>query len=195
MLNVSVPSVKRAKKVKADADESVVDAVKTGGASVTDAASVADEPKDVQKKAACKVKAGEAATLREGVAKVKEEQEIPRDKVSSPIPEKAIPAFGTGREINSLCLDLDKIIARVKELAGKPGGRLVHCDSITQQIRQSRQALYRAIPTHVCPYCQGDKPSCNACKGEGWTNQTYFEQAPAEKRAAMKERGNINVPF
>lgn len=62
-MNVSVDSVKQARKVKADGSSSLNAAVTNGSVSVNDAAHIVDLPKSEQTKAVNAVKAGKAKTV------------------------------------------------------------------------------------------------------------------------------------
>lgn len=143
---------------------------------------------------------GEANGTPEPAAEEPNPPEVPRDSIKVPIPEHALPAFEAAKEIGSLCRDIDAIIARVKELGAGPAGRLMHVSSQAQTLSSVRKSIWSSRPTHVCPYCQGKRNICEACKGKdgsatGWTNATYFDQAPEEKRMAMINEGNKHVPF
>jgi hypothetical protein len=44
-------------------------------------------------------------------------------------------------------------------------------------------------PYSVCPYCRGGRTSCDGCEGRGWVTKSIYDQAPAEKKAALAVKG------
>jgi hypothetical protein len=46
------------------------------------------------------------------------------------------------------------------------------------KLEEAKGNLWANRATHVCPYCRGKADKCDCCKGEGWTNRWYWEQAP-----------------
>jgi hypothetical protein len=47
-------------------------------------------------------------------------------------------------------------------------------------VYQGRPTVYQGRPAHVCPYCKGKDPDCNACKGKGWVTRGMFERRPRD---------------
>lgn len=189
-LNVSKRSAERASKIIKNGSKALQEAVEAKAVTLTDAAAIADEPKDVQAEAVKAVQQGKADTLQEAVREIgdeKEEEEI-LDAVGFKVPAKAIDAFEDARKVGETCRDLDKLIGRIEELGKGAAGRLMHVTSTVQTLRTVRKSIWGARPTHVCPYCQGKREACECCKGQGWTNTLYYSQAPKEKREKMESK-------
>jgi hypothetical protein len=103
-----------------------------------------------------------------------------KDKEGIIVPDVALPAFETVKEISKKCRELDAIVAALNELVKVPGGRLIH-PSVMQSIQAARKTLWASRAKHVCPRCQGTEKKCAICKGEGWTNGTGYSQHHGQK--------------
>ena len=156
LMNVSPKSVQRAKTVVESGDPKLVKAVQTGQMSVTAAAKA---------------------------AKAVDEPILPVDSTGRLIPEQALGAFETAKDIGKCCRFLDTIAQMIEVLATKPGGAGLHCDSMVQTCKKLRKSLWQSRATNVCPYCAGKKKTCKACQGEGWVDATTYDQAPSEMKA------------
>jgi hypothetical protein len=184
MLNVSEASVKRAKKVNEEAAPEVVEAVKQGQATVSDAAKVASETKPVQAAAVQRVKQGDAKTLTQAVRQVKEDAEPPAvvDDHNTPIPERLIPVFSASKSFTKA--------AKAAELAAtamETAEATMAFDQLDESEKHkkgdrrlystyAKTAAYRfrtCRPSLLCPDCQGVEASrendlCAKCEGKGW---------------------------
>jgi hypothetical protein len=114
------------------------------------------------------------------------------DAAGEPVPAKASIAFERAKQLAAICRQIDEIIHRVdaisqdvKAIAEGDGGRLVDAKLVVTRLMETKPKLEEAKgnlwanrATHVCPYCRGKADNCDCCKGEGWTNRWYWEQAP-----------------
>jgi hypothetical protein len=187
MLNVSRRSVMRASKVLEKGAQELVEAVEKGDVSVSDAAAVADKPPEVQRAAVVGVQTGVAPTLQSAVAVIEGvADDVLNDVSGFPIPERAVEHYGAVDEIAAMCRQLDQVVKRIRDVAMTPGGRYMHSPTQVQTIQSVRKSLWGSRPTHVCPYCRGER-DCSACGNLGLVNVSIFNQAPPEKRAATGE--------
>jgi hypothetical protein len=186
MLNVSRRSVARASKVLEKGGPELVEAVEKGEVSVSDAAAVADKPPEVQRTAVEAVQAGVAPTLQAAVTVIEDAPEVLGDVNGFPVPERAAEHYGAVDDIAAMCRQLDQVVKRIRDVAMTPGGRYMHSPTQVQTIQSVRKSLWGSRPTHVCPYCRGER-DCSACGNLGLVNVSIFNQAPPEKRAAAGE--------
>lgn len=109
-----------------------------------------------------------------------ETDEWPVDALGEKVPEQSREAFASVPTFSDLCRKIDGIVAAIKELGKGAAGRLMHLDSYTQSLQSVRRQLWVSRPTHVCPYCHGNRSNCTCCKGQGWTDKSTYEAAPKE---------------
>ena len=194
-LNVSRMRVNQAVKVNEHGTEELQDAVMDGTISVSDAAAVAAEPKDVQKKAVKRVRKGKAKTVKAAVTAVKGDAdegpaEEMTDQEGEKVPVDAVQAFQAAKDIEGICREIDAMIKRVEEISKGPGGRLIRFDSFKQQMKDAKGNLWANRATHVCSYCKGTGKmkgkTCECCKGECWTAKYIWQQAPGNHEKVKK---------
>lgn len=107
-----------------------------------------------------------------------------KDAEGIPVPSHIAPAFGTAKEIESLCRDIGAMIRTVELLAKAPGGRMLHAETLVHALKEVKGSLWANRATHICPYCKGkskkrDKDTpCEVCKGEGWVPKHIYADAP-----------------
>lgn len=139
MLNVSARSVATASKVLESGDEMVIMAIDQGTISVSDAAAIADLPKEQQRQALDDVRRGRARTLRQA-AKIPD----PDDEPAAAAPSTGEQPFSRKRmrvECKRFTIDLEKLFKRLDAVAAACGGP----NEYTQRARDCLQVAMRAI--------------------------------------------------
>jgi methylphosphotriester-DNA--protein-cysteine methyltransferase len=215
-VGVGPRTVKRAKKVIANAPAEVVETIKAGEATVRDAESVAQESKEVQAKAAGKVKTKAAKTLKEAVAQVKEEEppqseepttDWPVDELGIPIQGHALKAF----EAVPLFQELEALLKKARKLYGQladlPGGifltrpgvsinsserwkhkGLEDCLSAVQDSRPAYTVCPWTVNKLVNPEAQFDhEADCYLCKGLNWSRPVRKSEPAHSLLEKLKE--------
>jgi hypothetical protein len=78
--------------------------------------------------------------------------------------------------VTGICKDLDKIIARMKDLGHDRHSHSIHLDSAVSQAKAARQTLWLGRPAHPCPYCEAKGAGdCKACHGTRRVKKALFE--------------------
>jgi hypothetical protein len=108
-----------------------------------------------------------------------EDETGPCDPAGVEIPSQAAEAFALRKGMHAACRKIDALVAEVKEIGHSAAGVHLHYQSVETHLKNARQSLWAARPTHVCPYCVGHKPECQACKGQGWVTARLYDAAPA----------------
>jgi hypothetical protein len=108
-----------------------------------------------------------------------EDESGPTDPAGVEIPVQAAAAFALRKGMHAACRKIDALAAEVKEIGSSAAGVHLHYQSVETHLKNARQSLWAARPTHVCPYCVGHKPDCQACKGQGWVTARLYDAAPA----------------
>lgn len=141
-----------------------------------------------------------AARVREAVAEVAAPAEpepppAPVDTTGRELPDKAAirAAFSTRATHYMKAMNLlTEVSCIVNELAGDadarkpiPGGELLvtHRQQVKADLKNVRETLKTCQPAAVCPYCDGEKRTCPACKGLGWVCEQVAKEAPKRKVA------------
>ena len=93
LMKVSTRSLARAREVKRNAPDAVVDAVRTGAVKLRDAANIADKPAEWQKKALESVKAGDHKRLTSAVSEMEREQAVQAAVEAAKNAEQANPKW------------------------------------------------------------------------------------------------------
>lgn len=118
----------------------------------------------------------------DGESEPAEEPDILTDQEGHEIPEKARPAFQQAAELNAACRQLDDLIREVERLGKSPVGAHLHYQSVQTHLKNAKNGLWTARPTHVCPYCKCKKKTCDACRGHGWVTASTYKATPEELR-------------
>lgn len=142
LLNVSARSVTFASRVLESGDEMVIMAIDQGTISVSDAAAVADLPKEQQRQALDDVRRGRARTLRQA-AKIPDPDDEPAATQTRSVSEDA-QVFSRKRvrvECKRFTIDLEKLFKRLDAVAAACGGP----NEYTQRARDCLQVALRAI--------------------------------------------------
>ena len=142
VLNVSARSVATASKILETGDEQVIAAIESGNISVSDAASVADLPKDEQRQALEAVRAGRARTLRQA-ADVEPDDE-PLATAASDEREQPFSRKRLRIECKRFSGELDKLLRRLDTVTMVCGGP----NDYTRRVRDCLTVALRAI--HDC---------------------------------------------
>jgi hypothetical protein len=133
LLNVSERSVARAARVLQSADEQVIAAVVSGDVAVSDAATVANRPKEEQRRALEATRRGRARTLRQAA-----ELEGGRDSDAAETVAKEGAWPGRRRiqsEAKGFARELDKLLLRLDALTAACGGANQHTDRMRDCLR------------------------------------------------------------
>lgn len=107
-----------------------------------------------------------------------EQVEAAVDDLGRPLPERARSAFAGRVEVLRVCRLIDSARRAVESLASNPAAAFMRLHSPASQLKQAKDHLWANRPTHVCPYCKGEKDECDACKGRGWVYKSAYEQSP-----------------
>jgi hypothetical protein len=68
----------------------------------------------------------------------------------------------------TLCRDIDQIVARMKALKDSKYSYSTHVDSAVAQVVAARKTIWQGRPAHPCPYCEAAKSNgCEACNHTG----------------------------
>ena len=116
----------------------------------------------------------------------KKKKNVPVDRIGYPLPPKCIEAFTHGKTFEGVARSINEIEKAVKALMGKRGTRLMG-DTLQPGLKKLREHIQRNVPTHVCPYCKGEREGCTGCANEGWVTLEIFESAPRDYREAMEK--------
>jgi hypothetical protein len=180
-LKVSERSADFAAKVHRNGTTKLKEAVTGGTITVSDAATISDLSPEAQNKALADVQAGKVKTLKEAA-----DIAPAVDAEGVVIPLQAVEAFAEAKVISTICREIDDILRRVEVIAKGPGGRLLSIETIRQKLKDAKGNLWANRPTNVCPYCLGKKSDCACCKGQGWTAQHVWHQAPGKNEKAKR---------
>jgi hypothetical protein len=158
VLNVSARSVATASRVLQSGDERVIAAIDAGTISVSDAAAVADLPKEQQRQALDDVRRGRARTLRQA-AKIPDEEEPAATPAQSASEDagRGEQLFSRKRlrvECKRFTIDLEKLFRRLDAVAAVCGGP----NEYTQRARDCLQVALRAIQECLLNFKPRAKP-------------------------------------
>ncbi|HVA47499.1 MAG TPA: hypothetical protein VNH11_14105 [Pirellulales bacterium] len=134
LLNVSERSVFTASRVLKSADEQVIAAVEAGDVAVSDAAAVANRPKEDQRRALEAARQGRARTLRQAA-----ELEGGGNPEAADSGEKDGARSARRRiqsEANGFARELDKLLLRLDALTAACGGANQHTDRMRDCLRR-----------------------------------------------------------
>ena len=148
LLNVSERSVATAARVLKLADEQVIAAVELGDVAVSDAAAIANLPKEDQRRALEAKRQGRARTLRQA-AELQEGSNSPAEEDEK---QGHWPARRRIRsEVKSFARELDKLLLRLDRLTAACGGGNQHTDRMRDCLRRLidhfREFVGHSLPT------------------------------------------------
>lgn len=196
-LNISKDSLQRAKKVEEKGTAEIKAGVVDGTVKVADAAKIVDCPPDLQNAALTIVKEGKAKTLVSAVkiakadAEKQDEPEIeePKDdngeiwKDKAPKAIKALEAAGPLREMSR------QLAGMIRQIEENESLRLYtySMQSVIAAMKTTKETLLGAIPSYVCPYCDGTTKTlegpqkdkgCEVCQRQGWVTKSTYRRSP-----------------
>jgi hypothetical protein len=100
------------------------------------------------------------------------------------LPPQAVEAFNALPELRRLLKAMDDLGKEIERIGKSPLGACMYWDSARSSLKAARKTMYQGRPAHVCPYCKGKDPDCNACRGRGWVTKAMYEQRPDQERKA-----------
>lgn len=196
--HVSERSIYSAKEVLDKGGEKVIESVRNGTASVSDAAAIVSQPKRVQNEAAVAVTNGHAKTLRQAVKerepgdetehethkkngkpKPKAEESVdPEDEFD--VPKLLKPVVESLKEFRSAINAAGKLREQIRGICeGAGGGKVAKLWSdMERMLEQIGVNLKSYRFWSACPECKitdkNQKPSanCKMCRGHGWIGKT-----------------------
>ncbi len=131
----------------------------------------------------------------------------PVDEVGIPIPDKLLEVFESREQFDTLTKTLRTVQKQIGELATCPGGEALdrhlghkksrgkdsdpdairaYCEHVVNAISKLRWARPYAS---ICPYCHHEQridPECNACRGQDWTTESTWKNAPEDYRESTR---------
>lgn len=137
-LNVSARLVAAATRVVATGDEQLLEAIRMGEVSVSDAAAILDQPQDRQREAVALVRSGAARTVRQAV------QQLTGTPPIDEAPPPAIRAGDLRRACQRFASGYEKLSREIDIAARSCGGANVY----TRRAHESLSAAQRAM--HTC---------------------------------------------
>jgi hypothetical protein len=168
-------TLRQMEKVKEKCSADVQSEVDTGAISISDAASVAHLPHDVQDKALGKVTYGAAKTLKKAAEVVQEEMEadaglaeIVRDRHGIVIPDHVLVIYDEVPQFNEIAELAKQLRFKINALEkgrtwrGDKGNLQSYCRAIEKQMEQEQFGC-------VCPACNGEcDVECGVCQNARW---------------------------
>lgn len=195
MTGTTEAKVDRAKKVIANGTPELEQAVIDGTLSVSDAASVADEPKKVQNQAVEDVKNGKAPTAKKAVEdkKIAAEKPVPVDAFGTEIPKSLRAVFEdpwVQDSIDAIAVLEEKFrkerfadgmhkrakhlkYMNAKDFCDGVGFIMNYMDQILAHLKDNRYAA-------VCPSCEGKK--CPDCLESGLVPRNVYAKLKGKKK-------------
>lgn len=155
LLNVSVDSVQKARKVRKAATPEVIAAVARGELSLN----AALEMTKPQQPPATK-------TPNSGDTPEPSQASVMLDRVGKPIPNHLRPASELAIQLQSTGREVDKFRKLAKDFAAQPGGEWLNLQTIDDEVRSLKNSFQGAQFHAVCPRCHGD--GCHQCNTNGF---------------------------
>lgn len=187
--------VDRAKKVISSENPVLEKAVIDGTLSVSDAASIADEPEKVQNQAVEDVKSGKASTAKKAVADKKKtaDKPVPVDAFGTEIPKSLRSVFEDSwvqSSIDFIAVIEEKLrkerladgmnkrakhlkFMNAKDFIDGVGFAMNYLDRLLEHLKENRFAA-------VCPSCEGKK--CHECKESGLVPRNVYAKLKGKKK-------------
>lgn len=150
---VNARTVRRAMKVLSQAEPEVVDAVREGNMSVTEASSLADKPAEEQRSAVSRPRKKKQTTSNELV----------RDAFGVRVPTRLRDHFAS-----DIVYDMAKKCSGMIKLAKDVSSwnTWLPVSTVVEHLETLRSLLSNAIPHAVCQKCKG--AACPTCKNSGF---------------------------
>lgn len=214
MTGTSQRTAERGKAIVENGAPELVKAVEEEEVSTADAAAIADETPEVQRKAVEDVKAGKAGTAKAAVeaAKAKaneeeEEVEVTVDDWGIPISPSIAEAFAAQADFDELLSVLREAKRMYKALADKNGGQYLTVPGIGMNAKSGWQ--HAGIETAIlqvkdarpkfatCPFMHNknhkhEGKECGLCHGLGWLGSISKDRVPEELIQAAKKAHGVS---
>lgn len=108
------------------------------------------------------------------------------------IPEKALKAFSTAKDVEKVCREIGALVKKVLDMceAQEPGTRYLRPDVTKELAQQLKQSMIGNIAHAVCPYCDGK--GCDTCKSAGWVNRSVYEGGKTQRESHSQLASRLN---
>jgi hypothetical protein len=159
LLNVSVPSVKRAKAVKENGTPELAEMVRDGKVSVNAASKVAMKPKAEQKKIVSKGAEAVKEAATTVPKKLPKAKPLPKTVMSKSPQELAASIHAAGESLLRLIDEMDRLSDQV-------GGEWIDMQEVETRASSLRKLIRGFAHWVDCPECIGK--GCGSCKKRGW---------------------------
>lgn len=92
-------------------------------------------------------------------------------------------------ELRKIQVQISQIKKRLLELAATNAGRFLPRQDIEADAKNLWNDIDVALPSRLCPYCNGAGGACEICHGSlssggGWVPEAIYKRAPKEKKVA-----------
>jgi hypothetical protein len=187
----STQEMRRAEVVEEKCCQDIKDAVDDGTVSLSDAAAVSNERREVQEAAIQKVLYGEAPTLNAAVKMVHDDREEAGveaepilDLLGNPVPDHLMPIMEDNllfaeiaESVKAIRRQLDALDKRPSSSHRKVGELQALCLTIERRMVEERFGF-------ACPACAGNGMGCKCCQGRRWFVVGDKDKVPKIRRAS-----------
>jgi predicted DNA-binding protein (UPF0251 family) len=110
------------------------------------------------------------------------------------VPEAARKYWDRKPEARNVLNQISAARGQVKKLlADDPMWCEVNLNGVIADLSGAFNRFAAAVPSHVCPYCKGQKPdNCKGCKGRGVVSKYMWSMIPEELRKMREIKGTLN---
>lgn len=181
---VSERTMTSAVKVADGCTAAVVNAVKGGEFTASDAATIANRTKAEQKKILA-IARRESVTLKAAAQLLEApatEPESVEDSVGRIVPQQLLETFRAADDYDKQYRVLGAVKKWAEGISKSAAGSYLHTQSFAGQLTAAQKQLKFEKPYAVCPYCLAEKKKCDACKGRGFVPKPIYDGAPSELR-------------
>jgi hypothetical protein len=201
-MNVGTASVDRAKRVQERCIPAIQTAVRNGQIAVSDAAAVAKEPRDRQRRALDAFRLGKVKTLAKWVKKHprRREPNPPKpakqqllDRTGRPVPDSCRDAFAD-QTLGNLIEELEQLEALFRVDAWvATAGKLTphypfllltdfdqHAHDALAAVQLALVSLRAGVPHAVCPTCNGEDKPCRTCRNSRHIPEHRYQELTRE---------------
>ncbi len=114
---------------------------------------------------------------------IPESQPEQKDDFGYVIPEKALKAFSTAKDVEKVCREITALVKSVLDMCDQQviGTRYLRADVTKELAQQLKQSMLGNIAYAVCPYCDGK--GCDTCKSAGWVNRSVYEGGKTQRES------------
>jgi hypothetical protein len=198
-MNVSERLVKYAKVVQEKCIPSIQTAVRKGQISVSDAATIANEPMGRQEAALGALRLGKVETLAQWLKKhprkpkAKPKPQDITDALGRAVPDRCRDAFAD-RTLGNLIEELEQTEALFRTDAWvETAGKLIphypfllltdfdkHAHDALEAVQLALESLRAGVPHAVCPTCNGEDKPCHTCRNSGLIPEHRYQELTRE---------------